>query len=98
MSDGATVEEMERQNVGIARRIVEYGRRQGVEISLTGDPTTDLRAILGPGGLPRGYCGEDVIPAMNGRASVRNGLSAGYWRACRKPNRAGGPMTARICI
>jgi hypothetical protein len=34
---------MERHTVGSARRIVEYGRRQSVEISLTGDPTTDLR-------------------------------------------------------
>ena len=29
--------------------------RQGVEIKLTGDPTKELRFLLGPGGLPRGY-------------------------------------------
>jgi hypothetical protein len=29
MSNGETVEEIERRNVGIARRIVEYWRRQG---------------------------------------------------------------------
>jgi hypothetical protein len=50
----------------IARRIVEYWRRQGVEISLTGDPTKELRSILGPGGLPRGYRGEDAIGLKRG--------------------------------
>jgi hypothetical protein len=66
--DYETVEEIERHNVGIARRIVEYWQRQGVEISLASDPTKDLRAILGPGGLPRGYRGQDAIPANRGRA------------------------------
>jgi hypothetical protein len=59
--DYETLEEIERHNVGIARRIVEYWRRQGVEISLTDDPTKELRFILDPGGLPRGYRGEDAI-------------------------------------
>jgi hypothetical protein len=61
-------EEIKRHNVGIARRIVEYWQRQGVEISFASDPTKDLRAILGPGGLPRGYRGQDAIPANRGRA------------------------------
>ena len=60
--DYETVEEIERHNVGIARRIVEYWQRQGVEISLTGNTTKELRSILGPGGLPRGYHGQDAIP------------------------------------
>ena len=59
--DHESVEDIERHNVGIARRIVEYWQRQGVEIELTGDPTKELRSILGPGGLPRGYRGEDAI-------------------------------------
>jgi hypothetical protein len=63
MSDHESGEEIERRKVGIARRIVEYWRRQGVEISSSGDLTTDLRSILGPGGLPRGYQGQDAIPA-----------------------------------
>jgi hypothetical protein len=67
MSDHESVEEIERRNVGIARRIVEYWRKQGVEISLTGDPTKEPRSVLGPGGLPRGYRGSDAIPANRGR-------------------------------
>jgi hypothetical protein len=69
MSDHESIEEIERRNVSIARRIVEYWRRQGVEISLTGDPTKDLRSVLSPGGLPRGYRGQDAIPAGKGRLS-----------------------------
>ena len=61
MSDGETVEEIERHNVRMARRIVEYWRRQGVEISVASDPTKNLRSVLGPGGLPRGYRGGDGI-------------------------------------
>jgi hypothetical protein len=59
MSDHAdTIEAIERHNVQIARRIVEYWRQQGVEI---GDPTKELRSVLGPNGLPRGYQGEDAL-------------------------------------
>jgi hypothetical protein len=65
--DYETVEDIERHNVGIARRIVEYWRRQGVKIELNGDPTKELR-VLGPGGLPRGYRGQDAIRANRGRA------------------------------
>ena len=62
MSDNAdTLEAIERHNVQIARRVVEYWRRQGVEIRLPGDPTKDLRFALGPNGLPRGYDGKDAI-------------------------------------
>lgn len=62
MSDHAdTIEAMERHNFQIARRIVEYWRQQGVEIRLTGDPTKELRSVLGASGLPRGYDGEDAI-------------------------------------
>jgi hypothetical protein len=62
MSDHAdTVEAIERHNVQIARRIVEYWRHQGVEIRLTGDPTKEPRSVLGPNGLPRAYEGEDAI-------------------------------------
>ena len=60
MSDDS-VEAIERHNVQIARRIVEYWRRQGVQIELAGDPTKEPRSILGPGGLPRGYRGGDGI-------------------------------------
>ena len=61
MSDHESIEEIERHNVRIARRIVEYWRRQGVKIELPGDPTKELRSILGPGALPRGYSGADSI-------------------------------------
>jgi hypothetical protein len=62
MSDHAdTVEAIERHNVQIARRIVEYWRRQGVEIRLTGDPTKEPFSVLGPSGLPLGYHGGDAI-------------------------------------
>jgi len=88
---------MERHNVGSARRIVEYGRRQSVEISLTGDPTTDLRYSrsrrIAARALWRGCNpGHEWAGVGPQRSSAR------YWRACRKANRAGGPMTARICI
>jgi hypothetical protein len=66
MSDD-TLEAIERHNVQIARRIVDYWRRQGVKIELPGDPAKELRSILGPGGLPGGYRGEDAIPANRGR-------------------------------
>ena len=59
--DYETLEEIERHNVNIARRILEYWQRQGIKIELSGDPTKELRSILGPGGLPRGYRGEDAI-------------------------------------
>ena len=68
MSDHETIEEIERHNVRMARLIQDYWAKQGVEISLTCDPTKDLRAILGPGALPRGYDGEDAIPAKRGGA------------------------------
>ena len=64
---------MERHNVGSARRIVEYGRRQSVEISVTGDPTTDLRYSRSRR-IAAWVLWRGCIPAMNGRASVRNGL------------------------
>ena len=53
----------------MARLIQDYWAKQGVEISLTCDPTKDLRAILGPGALPRGYDGEDgrMIAEADGR-------------------------------
>ena len=75
--DYETLEEIERRNVGIARRIVEYWRRQAVEISLTGDPTKELRSTLGPGGLPRGYRGEDAI----GLKRTKNFMGRRHWGA-----------------
>ena len=68
MSDADTVEEIERHNVTIARRIAQYWRQQGVEIETAGDPTKPLALKLGPGGLPRGYRGQDAIPV--GRRSA----------------------------
>ena len=62
MSDGETVAEIELHNVKVARMLVDYWRRQGVEIGANVDPTKALRAKLGPNGLPRGYRGEDAIP------------------------------------
>jgi len=62
MSDGESVAEIELHNVKIARMLVDYWRRQGVEIGPDVDPTKELRAKLGPNGLPRGYRGEDAIP------------------------------------
>ena len=59
--DYETLEEIERHNVGIARRIVDYWQRQGIKIELSGHPTKEPRSILGLGGLPRGYRGEDAI-------------------------------------
>ena len=59
--DYETVEDIERHNVHVAHRIVEYWRRQGVALELNADPTKELRSIRGPGGLPRGYRGEDAI-------------------------------------
>ena len=70
MSDGETVEEIERHNVRMSRRIVEYWRRQGVEIELSGDPTKEPHSLLGPGGLLRGYRGPDAIPAGEGCKTV----------------------------
>ena len=49
-------------NVKVARMLVDYWRRQGVEIGPNGDPTKALRAKLGPNGLRRGYRGDDAIP------------------------------------
>jgi len=62
MSDGETVAEIELHNVKVARMLVDYWRRQGVEIGANVDPTKALRAKLGLNGLPRGYRGEDAIP------------------------------------
>jgi hypothetical protein len=62
MSDRETVAEIELHNVKVARMLVDYWRRQGVEIGPNADPTKALRAKLGPNGLPRGYRGEDAIP------------------------------------
>ena len=64
--DYETLEDIERHNVQIARRIVEYWRRQGIKIELSGDPTKELRSILGPDGLPRGYQGVDAIGLKRG--------------------------------
>ena len=61
MSDGETVAEIELHNVKVARMLVDYWRRQGVEIGANVDPTKALRAKLGLNGLPRGYSGEDAI-------------------------------------
>ena len=66
MSDYESLVEIERHNVQIARRIVEYWRRQGIKIELSGDATKELRSILGAGGLPRGYRGEDAIGLKRG--------------------------------
>ena len=54
MSDGETVAEIELHNVKVARMLVDYWRRQGVEIGANVDPTKALRAKLGLNGLPRG--------------------------------------------
>jgi len=62
MSDGETAAEIELHNVKVARMLVDYWRRQGVEIGPNVDPTKALRAKLGPNGLPPGYRGEDAIP------------------------------------
>ena len=62
MSDRETVAEIELHNVKVARMLVDYWRRQGVEIGPNVDPPKALRAKLGPNGLPRGYRGEDAIP------------------------------------
>jgi hypothetical protein len=65
MSDGETVAEIELHNVKVARMLVAYWRRQGVEIGPDGGPTKGLRAKLGPNGLPRGYRGQDAIPVAD---------------------------------
>jgi hypothetical protein len=62
MSDRETIAEIELHNVKVARMLVDYWRRQGVEIGPNVDPTKELRAKLEPNGLPRGYRGEDAIP------------------------------------
>jgi hypothetical protein len=67
MSDYASMAEIERHNVRMARLIRDYWRKQGVALELNGDPTKELRSILGPGGLPRGYRGQDALPAKRGR-------------------------------
>jgi hypothetical protein len=67
MSDHESVEEIERHNVRMARLIRDYWAKQGVKISLTGDPTKGLKGLLGPGALPRGYRGGDATPANKGR-------------------------------
>ena len=48
MSDHETVAEIELHNVKVARMLVDYWRRQGVEIGPNVDPTKALRAKLGP--------------------------------------------------
>ena len=72
MSDTDTLEEIERHNVLCARRIVEYWAKQGVRISSMGDPTKDLRTVVGPNGLPLGYAGEDAIRTRR-RSPVQRG-------------------------
>jgi hypothetical protein len=62
MSDGETAAEIELHNVKVARMLVDYWRRQGVEVGPDADPTKALRAKLGANGLPRGYRGQDAIP------------------------------------
>ena len=71
MSDHVSMEEIERHNARMGRLIRDYWAKQGVEISLSGDPTKELRSILGPGGLPRGYRGQDAIPAKTFKESAR---------------------------
>jgi hypothetical protein len=67
MSDHVSLEEIERHNVRMARLIRDYWAKQGVKIELAGDPIKELHSVLGPGGLPRGYQGQDAIPAKRGR-------------------------------
>ena len=60
MSDGVTVEEVERHNIVCWQRFREYWRRQGINITVT-DPTKPIMAMGFVAGLPRGYRGEDAI-------------------------------------
>ena len=47
MSDGETVAEIELHNVKVARMLVDYWRRQGVEIGANVDPTKALPYVDG---------------------------------------------------
>jgi len=64
MSNGETAAEIELHNVKVARMLVDYWRRQGVETGPNVDPTKALRAKLGANGLPRGYRGQYGIPVF----------------------------------
>ena len=60
MSDGTTVEEIERHNILCWERFREYWRKQGIDITVP-DPTKPITATGFVSGLQRGYCGEDAI-------------------------------------
>ena len=57
MSDHESVEQIERHNVRLNRRIREYWRKQGYELRVIDDPTKGPMYEFGPGGLPKGYKG-----------------------------------------
>jgi hypothetical protein len=60
MSDGITIEEIERHNILCWERFREYWRKQGVSVDVT-DPTKPITTSGFVAGLPRGYQGEDAI-------------------------------------
>jgi hypothetical protein len=65
MSDGSTVEEIERHNLLCWQRFCEYWRKQGITITVT-DSTKPIIATGFVAGLPRGYRGEDAIRVKRG--------------------------------
>jgi hypothetical protein len=69
MSDADTIEEIERHNVRIASAhspILAFSKVSGLRL-LAMLPSR-LALKFGPGGLPRGYHGQDAIPV--GRRSA----------------------------
>ena len=65
MSDGTTIEEIERHNTLCWQRFREYWRKQGVTITVI-DPTKPITATGFVAGLPRGYRREDAIRVKRG--------------------------------
>jgi hypothetical protein len=65
MSDGISLQEIERHNVMCWERFREYWRKQGINITVT-DPTKPITATGFVAGLPRGYRGEDAIRVKRG--------------------------------
>ena len=65
MSDGTTIEEIERHNILCWQRFREYWRKQGVTITVI-DPTKPITATGFVAGLPRGYRREDAIRVKRG--------------------------------
>lgn len=72
MSDGESVAEIELHNVKVARMLVDYWRRQGVEIGPNVDPTKRSGRNLG-----RTDCHPDTVAKTRSRlALLDHGRSA----------------------